>query len=85
MVEYDIYFRESVWKDLKGIPKRDLPNILKSIDSLSEDPRPFGSEKLTGQDRYRLRQGKYCIVYSIQDKELTVWIVRVGHQKDVYR
>ncbi|RJQ54066.1 MAG: type II toxin-antitoxin system RelE/ParE family toxin [Desulfobacteraceae bacterium] len=85
MVEYDIYFRESVWKDLKGIPKRDLQNILKRIDSLSEDPRPFGCEKLTGQDRYRLRQGKYRIIYSIQDKELTVWIVKVGHRKDVYR
>ena len=85
MVEYDIYFRESVRKDVKGIPKRDLQNILKRIKTLSEDPRPFGCEKLTGQDRYRLRQGKYRIVYSIQDKELTVWIVKVGHRKDVYR
>jgi len=85
MVEYDIYFRESVWKDVKRIPKKDLRNILKRIKSLFEDPRPFGCEKLTGQDRYRLRQGKYRIVYSIQDKELTIWIVKVGHRKDVYR
>ena len=85
MVEYNIFFRESVWKDLKGIPKRDLQNILKRIKTLSKDPRPFGCEKLTGQDRYRLRQGKYRIVYSIQDKELTILIVKVGHRKDVYR
>jgi len=85
MVEYDIYFRESVWKDVKRIPKKDLRNILKRIKSLFEDPRPFGCEKLTGQDRYRLRQEKYRIVYSIQDKELTIWIVKVGHRKDVYR
>jgi len=85
MVEYDIYFREPVWKDLKGISKRDLQNILQRIDSLSEDPCPVGCGKLTGQDRYRLRQGKYRIVYSIQEKELTVWIVKVGHRKDVYR
>jgi mRNA interferase RelE/StbE len=85
MAEYNIFFRESVWKDLKGIPKRDLQNILKRVKALSEDPRPFGCEKLTGQDRYRIRQGKYRILYSIQDKELTVWIVKVGHRKDVYR
>jgi len=85
MVGYNIFFRESVWKDLKRIPERDLQNILKRIKTLSKDPRPFGSEKLTGQDRYRLRQGKYRIVYSIQDKELTVWIVKVDHRKNVYR
>ncbi len=85
MAEYEIYFRESVWKDVKKIPKKDLRNILKRIKSLSEDPRPVGCEKLTGQDRYRLRQGTYRIVYSIQDNELTVWVVKVGHRKDVYR
>jgi mRNA interferase RelE/StbE len=85
MAEYDIYFRESVWKDVKKIPKKDLRNILKRINDLSEDPSPFGCEKLTGLDRYRLRRGKYRIVYSIQDQELTVWIVKIGHRKDVYR
>jgi mRNA interferase RelE/StbE len=84
MAEYDIYFRESVWKDVKKIPKKDLRNILKRINDLSEDPRPLGCEKLTGLDRYRLRRGKYRIVYSIQDQELTVWIVKIGHRKDVY-
>ena len=85
MAEYDIYFRESVWKDVKRIPKKDLRSILKRIDDLSEDPRPFGCEKLTGLVRYRLRHGNYRIVYSLQDKELTVWIVKVGHRKDVCR
>ena len=85
MVEYDIYFKESVWKDVKRIPKTDLKNILKRIKGLSDDPRPFGCEKLTGQDRYRLRQGKYRIVYSIQENELTIWVVKIGHRKDVYR
>ena len=85
MAGYEVYFRESVWKDLEKIPKKDLRNILKKIKSLSDDPRPIGCEKLTGQDRYRLRQGKYRIVYSIQGKDLTIWVVKVGHRKDVYR
>jgi mRNA interferase RelE/StbE len=85
MAVYKIYFRASVEKDFAAIPKSDLKKILQRIKTLSDDPRPSGCEKLTGQDRYRVRQGRYRIVYSIQDKELTVWIVKVGHRKDVYR
>jgi mRNA interferase RelE/StbE len=86
MVEYKVYFRESVEKDFRTIPKKDVIKILRRIESLSSDPRPPGVEKLTGQqDKYRLRQGNYRIVYSVQDKESSVWIVRIGHRKDVYR
>ena len=84
MAAYKIFFKASVWKDFEPIPKKDLKKILQSIDRLSEDPRPRGCEKLTGQERFRLRQGRYRIVYSIQDDEPTVWVVKVGHRKDVY-
>jgi mRNA interferase RelE/StbE len=85
MAEYKIYFKESVERDFRIIPKKDLKKILSRIDALGRDPRPTGHEKLTGQERYRIRQGQYRIVYSIDDKELTVWVVKVGHRKDVYR
>jgi len=85
MAAYKIFFRKSVGKDFSAIPKRDLRKILRRIEMLSEDPRPSGCEKLTGQERFRVRQGRYRIVYSIQDKDLTVWIVKVGHRKDIYR
>jgi mRNA interferase RelE/StbE len=85
MAAYKIYFRASVEKDLATIPKSDLKKILQRIRTLSDDPLPSSYEKLTGQDRYRLRQGRHRIVYSIQDKELTVWVVKVGHRKDIYR
>ena len=85
MAEYEIYFRESVWKDLRKIPKGDLKRILDKIQTLSIDPRPHGCEKLTGQDRYRIRSGRYRIVYSIQDYKLTVVIVKVAHRKEIYR
>ncbi len=52
---------------------------------LKEDPRPPDCDKLAGQDRYRIRQGNYRIVYSIQDQDLTVWIVKVGLRRDIYR
>ncbi len=85
MAAYNIFFKRSVEKDFESIPKKDLKRILDRIEMLAEDPRPSGSEKLTGQERYRVRQGQYRIVYSIQDEELTVWVVKVGHRKDVYR
>ncbi|MGD0820976.1 MAG: type II toxin-antitoxin system RelE/ParE family toxin [Desulfomonilia bacterium] len=85
MAAYNIFFKRSVEKDFKTIPKKDLNRILDRIKKLAEDPRPSGSEKLTGQERYRVRQGLYRIVYSIQDNELTIWVVKVGHRKDVYR
>ncbi|MDD5288665.1 MAG: type II toxin-antitoxin system RelE/ParE family toxin [Dehalococcoidales bacterium] len=85
MAEYKIYFRQSVEKDFGAIPKKDVKKLLHRIELLTKEPRPQGCEKLTGQERYRLRQGKYRIVYSIQDKELSIWVVKVGHRKDVYR
>ena len=85
MAEYKVYFKKSVEKDLTTIPKKDLKNILRRIAMLAQNPRPAGHEKLTGQERYRIRQGRYRVVYSIQDEVLTVWIVKVGHRKDVYR
>ena len=85
MAEYKIFFKKSVEKDFRAIPKNDLKKILDRIEALAEDPRPQGCEKLTGQQKYRLRQGRYRILYSIQDDELTIWVVKVGHRKNIYR
>ncbi len=85
MASYKIFFRESVRKDLGKIPRKDLRKIMKIIKGLAGDSRPPGCEKLSGREQYRIRQGKYRIVYSIQDDVLTVWVVKVGHRKDVYR
>ena len=85
MAAYKLFFKKSVQKDLSAIPKRDLKKILSRIKALAEEPRPAGCEKLTGRERYRLRQGRYRILYSIQDDELTVWVVKIGHRKDIYR
>ncbi len=84
MAASKVYFRASVEKDFASIPRSDLKKILQRIKTLADNPRPPGCEKLTGQERYRVRQ-RYRIVYSIHDDELTVWIVKVGHRKDRYR
>jgi len=85
MDKFNIFFKESVWKDFKKILTKDVKKILNKIESLGNEPRPAGCEKLTGDEKYRIRQGRYRIVYSVQDKKLTVWVVKIGHRKDVYR
>jgi mRNA interferase RelE/StbE len=85
MAAYKIFFKKSVWKDFESIPDKDLKRILERIESLGKNPRRPSCKKLTGQERYRLRQGRDRILYSIQDDELTVRIVKVGHRKNVYR
>ena len=85
MAEYKIYLKKSVEKDFRTIPKKNLQKILSGIEAPAKDPKPSGHEKLTGQDRYRILQGKSRIIYSVHDKELTVWVVNPGHRKDVYR
>ncbi len=85
MAAYKIFFKKSVEKDFKVIPKKDLVKILERIEALAEEPRPPGCEKLSGQQKYRLRQGRYRILYSVQDDELTIWVVKVGHRRDIYR
>ncbi len=85
MAAYKIFFKKSVWKDFEAIPNKDLKRILERIESLGKNPRLPGCKKLAAQEKYRLRQGRYRILYSIQDEELSVWIVKVGHRKNVYR
>ena len=85
MTKFRLSFKASVAKDLRQIPKRDVQSILKRIEGLADDPRPSGSEKLSGQERFRVRQGTYRIVYEIKDQELIVTVVKIGHRRDVYR
>ena len=85
MEEYKIFFKKSVEKDFKVIPQTHLFKILKKIEDLRSEPRPNDSEKLTGHELYRIRQGIFRIVYSIQDNELTIWIVKIAHRKEIYK
>jgi len=85
MANYKLVFKKSVSKDLRPIPNKDVARILRRIEGLREDPRPGGSEKLSGQERYRIRQGVYRIIYEVEDELLVVTVVKVGHRKHVYK
>ena len=85
MANYKLVFRKSVSKDFQAIPNKDVSRILQRIEELQENPRPIGSEKLSGQERYRIRQGVYRIIYEVADELLIVTVVKVGHRKHVYK
>ena len=85
MAKYKITFKKSVAKDLRNIPNQDIKRILAKFEELSKNPRGSGCIKLSGQARYRVRQGLYRIIYEIKDDILVVNVVKVGHRSSVYR
>ncbi len=85
MASYELVFRKSVAKDLRRVPNADVARILERIRALADDPRPVGCEKLSGLERYRVRQGVYRIVYEVLEHKLVVLVVKIGHRRDIYR
>ncbi|HHQ49331.1 MAG TPA: type II toxin-antitoxin system RelE/ParE family toxin [Acidobacteria bacterium] len=87
MASYSLWIKASAAREIEAIePPKVRRQVVRRIQRISENPRPHGCEKLGGQaNRYRVRQGDYRIVYSVQDRILTVVVVKVGHRRDVYR
>lgn len=84
MAEYKITIKPSAFKELDGIPQKITQQIVKRIGQLGANPRPIGCQKLSGQERYRIRQGDYRVVYGISDSTKTVDIVKIAHRREVY-
>jgi mRNA interferase RelE/StbE len=86
VARFRILIKRSAAKEIEAISrKKDRQRIVRRIGQLAEDPRPPGCQKLSGLDRYRIRQGPYRIVYTIEDDRLIVYVVKVGHRSEVYR
>jgi mRNA interferase RelE/StbE len=87
VARFRILIKQSAAKKLEALPnKKARQRVVARIRALGDEPRPAGCEELSGHhDRYRIRQGVFRVVYSNSDKELLVYVVKVGHRKDVYR
>ncbi len=85
MAKYEISVKKSAVKELENIPKKELKKIAKKVQALSSEPRPQGSQKLSHKEQYRIRQGDYRVIYSIDDDNLVVNIIKVGHRREIYR
>jgi mRNA interferase RelE/StbE len=81
---YKVIIKRSAEKEIEALPLKDRRRVVGKIQSLADNPRPPGCEKLSGADKYRLRQGDYRILYEIIDRDLIITVVRVGHRRDVY-
>jgi mRNA interferase RelE/StbE len=84
---YRLLIKTSARKELEAaLDKANRQRMVRRIESLADRPRPPGCEKLSGSaDRYRVRQGRYRVVYEIDDAARTVTVVKIGHRRDVYR
>jgi mRNA interferase RelE/StbE len=83
---YSILLAPPAERQLKSLTNSVQKRIVKQLKALRENPRPQGVKKLTGEeDLYRIREGNYRIIYTIQDKELIVLVVKIGARKEVYR
>ncbi len=85
MASYRVLIKPSAVKELEAVPLKARRKLAAKISALAGQPRPHGSEKLSGQERYRIRQGEYRAVYAIDDSEQTVLVVTVAHRRDAYR
>ena len=87
MADYSLSIKPSAAKELQAISdKATLTRLIEKIKSLATQPRPLGSEKLAGRPNlYRIRQGNYRVIYSVDDETQIVDVVKVGHRGDVYR
>ena len=82
---YEIIIKPSAQRDLDGLPIHEAQKIASRIVQLSNHPRPFGVQKLRGDESYRIRSGNYRVLFEIDDKAERVNVYRVKHRKDVYR
>jgi len=85
MASYELLFRRSALKDLRRLPAQDVKMLWATISGLREDPRPAQSQKLTAREQYRLRKGRYGILYEIEDTRVVIVVVKIAHRKDVFR
>ena len=84
MESYNLLIRRSAAKEIEALPPKDRRRVVEKIQALADNPRPPGCEKLSGADKYRLRQGDYRILYEIADRDLIITVVKVTHRRDVY-
>jgi mRNA interferase RelE/StbE len=78
VASYRIVIARSAAKELEEVPRKDRQKTVAKIQALASEPRPVGSEKLAGDEKYRIRHGNYRVLYQIDDGAIVVTVVRVA-------
>lgn len=89
MPKYDIQIKNSAIKELEKLNEKDYDKVSQLIFSLADEPRPSGYKKLKdfkieNKAAYRVRHGKYRVIYTIEDNILQIYVAKIGHRKDIY-
>ena len=82
---YNILILRGAQKELSELPKTTYERVKGAIRKLADDPRPHGSQKLSGRDGWRIRVGDYRVIYEIDNKTHSITVLHIGHRQDVYR
>ncbi|MBI4057085.1 MAG: type II toxin-antitoxin system RelE/ParE family toxin [Elusimicrobia bacterium] len=85
MDSYNLRIKKSAEKELRSIPKPDLIRVTHKIQALAKNPRPLGCQKLSTEEKYRIRQGDWRVVYLINDQEKLIEIFKISHRREIYR
>lgn len=86
MASYSVELTRTAEKQLRRIAKRDRNRLVEAIRGLADAPRPNGARKLQGYDEvYRIRVGRYRVIYEVFDDRVVVIVLKVGHRKDIYK
>ena len=84
-MRYSVDILRSAQKQLKKVNRQEQSRIISAIESLADNPRPEGCRKLSGRPAWRIRIGAYRVIYEVNDTELFILVVTIGHRRDVYR
>jgi len=84
-MNYSIKIKRTAQKSLARISQPNQNKIVEAIKALEIEPRPSGCKKLSGREAWRIRVGHYRIIYEIQESELIILVVVVGHRSQVYQ
>ncbi|MDR2703700.1 MAG: type II toxin-antitoxin system RelE/ParE family toxin [Cellulomonadaceae bacterium] len=82
--KYEVEFTKAAARQVLKLPNPTQNRIIEAIENLANSPRPRGCKKLVGEEAWRIRVGDYRVIYEIEDKKLSVTVVRAGHRREIY-
>ena len=82
---YIVKLLSQAQKDLDQFPPKTHDQVKAICERLSNDPRPYGSIKLTQEGGHRIRIGDYRLLYRVDGLSKIIYLYRIKHRKDAYR
>lgn len=82
---YAVSILRRAQRELEDLPREMFPRLADALRALADEPRPPGCRKLAGRNAWRIRVGRFRVLYEVDDRTRRVLVVHVDHRRDVYR